>query len=243
VRGRTRAAVLLGAVGVAAYQLCFFTAVAAAGVAVGTIVAIGSAPALTGLLAVAVRRERPEPRWAAATALAVLGCVLLLVPVGAGAGPARPAGILLALGAGAAYGVYTLAAKAALDAGHPPTAVVAVLFGLGALPVAPLLVAGGRLSGASEVATVAYLGLVTVVVAYLLFGAGLRGLPPATVASLSLAEPLTAALLGTVVLGERLTPLGATGGLAIFGGLALLVTSRTASRQGERRAHRPRRPP
>jgi DME family drug/metabolite transporter len=165
----------------------------------------------------------------AATAVAVAGCGLLVAGVQAadavggqaGAG-ARVVGVVLALGAGASYALYTVAAKGLMDAGLPPTAAVALLFGLGALAVSPLL---GARPPAGAGATAVYLGLVTVVVAYLLYGAGLRVLPASTVASLSLAEPLTAGLLGTVVLGERLSPAGAAGALAILAGLTLLVTS------------------
>ena len=45
--------------GVAVYQLAFFAAVADTGVAVGTIVALGSAPTLTGLFEWIIDRRRP----------------------------------------------------------------------------------------------------------------------------------------------------------------------------------------
>ncbi|MCW3000792.1 MAG: EamA family transporter, partial [Conexibacter sp.] len=47
--GWARAPLAAGALGVAGYQLCFFAAVDDTGVAVGTVVALGSAPALAGL--------------------------------------------------------------------------------------------------------------------------------------------------------------------------------------------------
>ena len=59
--------------GIALYQVCFFAAVARAGVAVGTIVAIGSAPMLAGVLGLVILGERPTPRWLFATLLAVGG--------------------------------------------------------------------------------------------------------------------------------------------------------------------------
>ena len=61
---------------VSAYQLAFFAAVADTGVAVGTIVALGSAPTLAGLFEWLLDRRRPEPRWAVATALACVGVAL-----------------------------------------------------------------------------------------------------------------------------------------------------------------------
>src|SRR4051812_44420983 len=54
--------------GVAVYQLAFFAAVADTGVAVGTIVALGSAPTLAGLFEWIVDRRRPPRRWLGAPA-------------------------------------------------------------------------------------------------------------------------------------------------------------------------------
>src|SRR3954452_13020911 len=90
-----RRAVLAGALGVAAYQASFFAAVADTGVAVGTIVALGSAPALTGALEWALERRRPQSSWALATALACAGVVLLAL-ASADAASSLP-GVLLAL--------------------------------------------------------------------------------------------------------------------------------------------------
>jgi drug/metabolite transporter, DME family len=109
-RGRWRPMPALAAIaGVAVYQLSFFAAVADTGVAVGTIVALGSAPTLAGLFEWALERRRPEGRWAAATALACGGVVLLAL-AGGEASVSAP-GVALAVTAGAAYAVYTLAAK------------------------------------------------------------------------------------------------------------------------------------
>src|SRR3954467_15784 len=80
---------LVAAGGVAAYQLCFFAAVADTGVAVGTIVALGSAPATAGALEWALERRRPARAWAPATALACAG-VALLALAGADAAVSAP---------------------------------------------------------------------------------------------------------------------------------------------------------
>src|SRR6476659_3718592 len=112
-------AVLAGALGVAAYQASFFAAVADTGVAVGTIVALGSAPAITGALEWLVAGRRPDPRWFAATALACAGVGLLVLAGGGAAGVSAP-GVALAVVAGAAYATYTLTAKRLLGDGHPP---------------------------------------------------------------------------------------------------------------------------
>ena len=93
---------LLAAAAVGGYQVCFFAAVRMTGVAIGTVVAIGSAPVLTGALARLTGGTRLDLRWMAATAAAVAGCAVLVTgghgaptsgvsPGGRGAGPRRRA--------------------------------------------------------------------------------------------------------------------------------------------------------
>jgi DME family drug/metabolite transporter len=216
--------VLLGALGVAAYQLTFFAAVADTGVAVGTVVALGSGPVFAGLLGRAVHGEPLTARWSAATALAVAG-VTVLVAAG-GAAEVRPAGIALALGAGLSYATYTVAAKGLLGT-HAPEAVMARLFGLGALLLLPALPIAGVtwLGSLGGVSLALYLGAVPTALAYVLFARGLRHLPAGEVATLTLAEPLTAAALGAVVLGERPGAAALAGVALVLAGLAVLATS------------------
>src|SRR5690606_22962800 len=222
-----RVATLIGMASIAAYQVCFFAGVDRAGVAVGTVVGIGSAPVTTGLLGLLVRRERPEPGWGLATALAVAGAALL-VGTGEAGGGVDPLGVLLAVAAGAAYAGYVRAGKALLDRGAPPRAAMAVLFAGGAALLTPLLVApllAGELAWLTTprgLAMAAWLGVVTAGIAYVLYARGLRGLPPASVATYTLAEPLTAALLGVVVLGERPGVTGVVGAALVVSGLVLL---------------------
>jgi DME family drug/metabolite transporter len=218
--------VLAGAAGVAGYQLTFFAAVHDTGVAVGTVVALGSGPVFAGLLGRAVHGEPLTRRWALATGLAVAG-VAVLVATG-GSAQVRPGGIALALGAGLSYAVYTVAAKGLLGAGHAPEAVMARLFGLGALALLPVLALDhpGELAGPGGIALVLYLGTVPTAVAYVLFARGLRHLPAGEVATLTLAEPLTATALGAIVLGERPGAVALAGVALVLAGLAVLAAPR-----------------
>ena len=213
--------VALGALGVAAYQLTFFAAVDATGVAVGTVVALGSGPVFAGLLA----REPLTPRWTIATTLAVAG-VALLVAAGSGA-EIDPGGVALALGAGLSYATYTVAAKRLLAA-HGPEAVMARLFGFGAVLLAPVLIVNGlgAVGSAGGVAMVVFLGVVPTALAYVLFARGLRHLPAGEVATLTLAEPVTATALGVLVLAERPGAVALLGVALVLAGLAVLAAPR-----------------
>ncbi|MCL4828460.1 MAG: EamA family transporter [Caldilinea sp.] len=214
--------VAIGAI--AGYQLFFFAGVARTGVAVGTVVGIGSAPIFAGLLGLLLLGEKPSRRWMLATLLAVAGCTLLIA---AGAEiEVDPLGVILAIGAGAAYALYTIASKDLLRV-QPPDAVTAVAFFGGALVMAPLLffVDLNWLLQPQGLAVALHLGLIATALAYMLYIRGLMSLPTATAVTLALAEPLTAATLGVGLLGERLTPPAMAGMALIFVGLAVLTVN------------------
>ena len=90
--------------------------------------------------------------------------------------------------------------------------------------------AAGCLATAGGAALALYLGLVPTALAYALFARGLRRLPAAEAATITLAEPLTAALLGAVVLGEALGPVALAGAALVLGGLLVLTLPRAAPR-------------
>lgn len=215
---------LMAAGFVALYQLCFFTALSRTGVAVGTLVAIGSSPVIAGVLGFIFRGERPGRAWGVATVLAVAGCGLLVG--GGGAIAIDVVGVLLALAAGTSYACYTMAIKMLLP-GRSSEAVMAVVFSLGAVLLSPLLFVSDLkwLADPRGIGVVLYLGVVVTALSYWLFAKGLRSVPVASAVTLSLAEPLVAALLGILFLGERLTPTALSGIPLLFAGLAVLATS------------------
>ena len=217
----SRRPALVAAAGVAVYQLAFFAAVKDTGVAVGTIVALGSAPTLAGAFEWALDGRAPSRAWALATALALAGVTML-----AGGGASiSPIGVLLAIVAGASYAAYTLSAKRMLQEGHAAETVMAVAFGLGAVLLAPVLAGTGAgwLTHADGFGLAVFLGVVPTALAYLLFAHGLKRLTAAETATLTLAEPLTAALLGVVVLSETLSAPAAAGAALVLAGLLVLA--------------------
>jgi DME family drug/metabolite transporter len=214
------------------YQPLFFLGTSTNGVAVSTVIALGSAPVMAGLLEWALTRTAPGALWGAATALSTVG-VALLGFGGDGGAAADPAGLLGSFGAGASFAVLAVAQRRLLDAGwHPLTVVGAMGGGSAAIALAALPFADvGWIAEPRGALMTLWLGLATITVAYALFTWGLGGLKAATAATLTLGEPLTASVLGIIVLGERLAPLSTIGLVVLGAGLALLAWGSRSARE------------
>lgn len=217
--------VLLGGACVMAFQATFFYGTRANGVAVGSVIALGSSPLFAGLFDW-LRGRRPTGRWAVATALAVGGIGLLTGAVG-GTDSMQPLGLLASLIAGAAYAGYAVSTAILLQQGLDALPTTAAVLGTSGL-IAALILPFTDNSWVAEprgLAVAGWLGGITVVVSYLLVGAALRHLSAATAITLGLAEPMTAALLGVVVLGEALVPLQWLGVIAVLIGVVIAGTA------------------
>ncbi|PZU37888.1 MAG: hypothetical protein DI573_10775 [Microbacterium sp.] len=212
----------------ALYQPLFFLGTDRNGVAVGTVIALGSAPILAGLLEWALTRRMPSATWMVATGLATAGVVLLGFGGGAdagGTGGTDMLGIAGSVGAGATFAIIANAQRRLLDAGWDPFTVVGAM-GASSAGLSALVLPFVDLRWLGEPAGLVmalWLGLATISIAYVLFTWGLNGLTAATAATLTLGEPLTASILGLSVLGERLSALAIAGLIVLAAGLAALA--------------------
>ncbi|MDX3229848.1 DMT family transporter [Streptomyces sp. ME19-01-6] len=236
--GAERRLLALGALAVAGYPLTFYPAVAHTGVAVATVIALGSAPVFTGLLAWATGQARPTTRWAVATLAAVTGCAVLILGPQLTGRPARmdATGIALAALAGLSYATYSLIGGRLIRRGHPSGVVMGAMFGVAGLLVLPVPLATGTawLGTVRGAAVALHLAVFPTFLAYRLFGHGLRHTAASVATTLSLAEAAVAAVLGVTVVGERL-PVVSWCGLAILAvGLVLLTAPGRAGRRGPR---------
>ncbi|MFI5931986.1 DMT family transporter [Actinoplanes sp. NPDC051494] len=214
--------VLAGVVG-AVYQVSFLTGVSLAGAAMGTVLGVATVPLFCGLAARWFDGQRLTRSWLIGSGLAVAGSCLLLAPA-AGA-EVEPAGLACGLAAGALFAGYTTAAKRLGATGIPVYAGTGAGMLVGALVLTPAMASGiGALAQPRVLTVIAWLGLVTTGAAYAMYGAGLRSVSTGVAGTLSLGEPLAAALLSTTLLGESLTVAEVLACAAILTGL--LITSR-----------------
>ena len=221
-----RPLVWLMGLGVAAYQSLFFIGTGLVGVAIGTLASLALGPLMAGLLAWLLGAKRPSGMWWMSTLIAIAGLSVLTWGGLNSDASFDFVGILAAVGAGAAYAVYTVLGSRITLPTVPATDVLAASFFLGALMLLPLGAGDfNALTSGSGVGLVLWLGLVATTVAYVLFGQGITHLAPGTVATLNLAEPVVATILGVIVVHETISGLSLVGCALIATSLSVLAFS------------------
>ena len=219
--------VLLGAVAVGIYPLAFYSSMHYAGVAVGSVVSLASAPLASGVLERLIDRRPLSPWWMVAAGLGILGSALLCLSKIQGPAEGAASTVLgtgLGLVAGATYATYSWAVHRLMARQVSRAASMGAVFGGGGLLLMPvLLITGAPLVATTEAFLVAaYMALVPMFFGYLLFGFGLTRVSASTATTVTLTEPAVAAVLAVVVVGERLATAGWVG-LGIVGGALLIL--------------------
>lgn len=215
-------------IGTAVYQAFYFVSVLLVGVSVATVVSLGLAPLLAAAWEHAVGRTRPTAREFIVLAAAFAG--LLLVSANAGQVSSIPGGkpalgLVLAAIAGAVYAATTvLGAHLATRVGAVALTTCATT--AGAVALAPALAFAATTgepvlpTDPVSLALLGYLGVASMALAYGLLYVGLRSVTGSAATVATLLEPLSAALLAALLLGETLTWPALLGGALILAAVA-----------------------
>ncbi|MGE7624654.1 EamA family transporter [Viridibacillus sp. NPDC096237] len=220
------------ALSMALFQPLFFSSVRLTGVAIGTVVTIGSSQVFAGLIDWIYFKNKPTRTWGIATLHAIVGCVLLFV--NKGEATVKPLGIAMALCAGITFAIYTHVSKALLEKEDALSA-VAMTFSISALLLCPIsLVYGIEWVGQNaNWLPLAFMGVFGTSIAYLLFLTGLQRISSSSAVTLSLGEPLTAAILGVFLVGEYLSLTSWVGVAMLLGGILVITFSGRAKKTNE----------
>ncbi|MBT0726576.1 DMT family transporter [Rosenbergiella australiborealis] len=222
---------LCGAGAVAIYPLAFYNAMDCAGVALGTVISIGSAPLFSALIENRVDGAHLSIRWWCGALLGALGIALLASthahPMIDNAQPSLrfPLGIGLGLLAGLTYALYSWTARRMMVNGIARAAAMGATFGVGGLLLLPLLFYTGAplLQSWHNAGIGAYMALFPMCIGYICYGAGLARIRASVATVITLLEPVIAALLAVIILGERLTSMGWLGIVIIISSLGIII--------------------
>ena len=210
------------AVCISVFQLLFFSSVQLTGVAIASVVAIGSAPVFSGLIEWVFFKVLPTKVWLISTSFAIIGCFFLFITKGEVT--VNPIGVMYSLIAGVGFALFTISSKGILQK-EETIPVVAMIFSISALLLMPFffIYDVSWLKDVGNVGIIFYLGLATTSVAYVLYSRGLHKIPASSALTLSLAEPTTAAILGVFIVGEALSATSWIGILFLLGGIVVLT--------------------
>ena len=229
----TRPGVWIMGASSASYQVFFFASVDRTGVATAALITVGCIPVSAGIVGWIFLRERPSKIWYISTAIAISGLVI------ASLGELQTndaTGIIFAVIAGSGIGAYINAAKIEVRAGGHSTQLPGMAFLLGSIGLF-FVVRSDLLQMEWTTQTIllaVYLGAVTMGIANGIQMLGLRGISPGVASTMMLADPVTAAVLGVVVLGEAVTLNGTVGLILVVIGLAMQSFSATDDSQSVR---------
>ncbi len=219
---------------VALYQIGFFFSVKYVGIAVGTLVSMGTTPIFAAVLAVLLLGERLSYALVLALLTAIIGTVCLtgIATHFASGMNLSLLGIGCGLGAGAAFAVVTITGRVLARRSAPPMVFTALGLTVGASILLPF--ASGDcvkvLSNWHVWPVLLYLGAASTALAYILYVSGMRRVRTATAgAAATLAEPGIATFLAFAVVGERLQPLDWTGAILLLAALILLLYSEASA--------------
>jgi len=219
--------VLMGAVGYAGVSLAYFTALTMASAGLVALL-LYLYPALVAILSVVFLKERLGLVKLGALFLALAGTALT---VGLTRG-ASALGIILGAVAALLYAIYILVGSRIVhQAGSIVSSTVVMISA--ATVYAGIVVIHGPAFPQNVVGwtAVVAIALLSTVLAFVTFFAGLKQVGPITASTLSTWEPVVTVVLATVVLGERMGMLQLLGGVLILLAAVMLVRDETAQKE------------
>ena len=193
--------ILFVALSLYAYQLLFFSSVLKTGVAVGTVVSIGSTPIWTAIVERIFFKKTPSRTWYVATALAILG--MIFINIENIKSSIDPIYLVLPVIAGLCFCGEIIFAPKAME-GVSSESAMAMILATVALMNLPAIYfhSPAWILTAQGMGCALGLGLITAALAFAFFFSGVRYTKATVASTLGLGEPMGAAFLGIFFLNE-----------------------------------------
>lgn len=206
------------------FSYCYFRNVQVSSVALSSILMYTS-PVWVTLLSAICFREKLTGRKMLALLMALAGCILVSGITG-GVGAVSTQGILLGLGSGIGYGLYSIFGRFALNRGYHPMTVSAYTFLFACVGVLPFIDVSSILLRLME-ETVLWVGaicisLLTTCLSFSLYTFGLQYMEPGRAAVLATLEPIVSTLVGVFGYQEPLTPVMLVGIVVVLAASVLI---------------------
>nr|WP_325182536.1 EamA family transporter [uncultured Oscillibacter sp.] len=212
-----------GVVSVVLFTVCYFSCQELCSLAVASVL-LYTAPSFVVIFSAVLWREPVTRKKLLALFLTLLGCACVCGLFSGGLSVTVP-GVLLGLGAGFFYALYSVFGRYAL-AHYPPLTVTVWTF-LFAGPASllflrPAELAGAFAGGGGLWLTALAMAVFSTAAPYILYTWGLARMEPGRASILASLEPVVASLTGVIAFGEPMGPLTVLGILCVLAGVYIL---------------------
>ena len=204
------------------FSWCYFTGMTVASLSVMAVL-LYTAPVFVMLMSLILFRERLTAVKLLALGLSFAGCCLAS-GLGTASALSRK-GLLLGLGAGFCFSLYSIFSRYAIRRGYASLTITFYTFVACALGSAPLCVWPRVRQALAQPDTLAWsagMALTTGFLAYILYTKGLEGMESSRASILASVEPVVATVIGAAVFHESLTWMNLLGVALVLAAIAVL---------------------
>ena len=209
------------------FTICYFTAITMMPLSTAAIL-LYTSPVWIMLMSIIFFHEKLDKRKLIALGLAFAGCVLVSGISGEGM---TVTGLLIGLGSGIGYGLYSILGKVALRkySSYTVTTYTFIFAAVGSWIISRPADMMGKFSSASDLGFLIFLcfltALITAVIPFLSYTLGLESVEASKAGIIATIEPMVATLIGILVFAEKLTVMSGAGILLILASVVILTKS------------------
>ena len=209
------------------FTICYFTAITMMPLSTAAIL-LYTSPVWIMLMSIFFFHEKLDRRKLIALALAFAGCVLVSGISGEGM---TVTGLLIGLGSGIGYGLYSILGKVALRkySSYTVTTYTFIFAAVGSWIISRPADMMGKFSGAPDLGFLIFFcfltALITAVIPFLSYTLGLESVEASKAGIIATIEPMVATLIGILVFEEKLTIMSGAGILLILASVVILTKS------------------
>ncbi len=222
-----------GIISVTFFNVCYFQTITLTSLSVAAIL-LYTAPTFVALMAAVLFGEKLTGRKGIALVLAFLGCVLV-TGIGGQERNVVPLGILMGLGSGIGYALYSIFGRYAIRRGYGSMTITLYTFLFASAGTFPFVGYPKMVSCFEENGKLAWIavGLIvwTTVAPYFVYTLGLKYMEAGKASVIASIEPVVATLVGVILYKEEMSATGLVGILLVLGSIALMNISGKKKRE------------
>jgi len=221
-----------GALSVSFFNFCYFKTITLTSLSVAAVL-LYTAPAFVMIMSSFLFKEEMTKKKVAALAIAFMGCVLVSGVVG-GSGTLNVKGVLVGLGAGFGYALYSIFGRYALQREYSSMTITFYTFVFATLATVfmadvPSIINIVEIQpGLCVYAT--FMILFVTLFPYLCYTKGLSGMENGTASVIASIEPVMATALGILIYKEKMTFINAFGMILVLASIVILNSNAKANK-------------